>query len=470
MISRRSASLGTTARCRRGQTICAGTSVCHVCDVSNAFDSDGTVVPLSEELSFDVGTGTDADTTAATDAGGDGAQWSLFVAGDCVLDREEGPLLDQALGERVAGADLAVANLEAPVETDADPIPKSGPALATDSRTPAQLADAGFDVLGLANNHLMDYGPTGVRATREACAAAGVETTGAGTDRSDALEPATFEVDDVDVAVLSVCEREFGVATADSAGTAWSGHREAVTAVRAAAADADAVVVLAHGGVEYVPLPSPNRRERLREFVEAGADLVVGHHPHVAQGWEVHEDVPVFYSLGNFAFDRQTDGENTARGLALDVHFTGGTVAGIDLVPTVLDGSVGPLTGDTADDYRNYLQRAADLAADDDRYEAHWQAIAVRLFYERYSNWLMTGIGENLVRARTDPNDADAQRPLWDPERRRSELLTLLNVVRNESHRDVVTTALAVLSGERPDRRTDSVRETAESLLAWTER
>jgi glycosyltransferase involved in cell wall biosynthesis len=117
-----------------------------------------------------------------------------------------------------------------------------------------------------------------------------------------------------------------------------------------------------------------------------------------------------------------------------------------------------------------YLRRAADLTADEGRYESHWQAIAVRLFHERYSNWLLTGIGENLVRARANPTDPDAQRPLWDPDRRRSELLTLLNVVRNESHRDVITTALAVSGGDSPDHRTESVRETVESLLEWTER
>ncbi|WP_433627505.1 CapA family protein [Halomicrococcus sp. NG-SE-24] len=404
------------------------------------------------------------------DAGGAGSEWSLFVAGDCVPDRDDTPLVAPTVVDRIADADLAAANLEAPVETDADPVSKSGPALTADPDAPERLADAGFDVLALANNHVMDYGATGMRATREACATAGVRTAGAGEDRTDALEPARFEVRGVDVAVVSVCEREFGVATADRPGTAWSGHRDAVAAVRGAADDADAVVVLSHGGAEYVPLPPPSRRARLREFVEAGADLVVGHHPHVAQGWELYEDAPVFYSLGNFVFDRQADEENTARGLALDVRFANGAVAAVDLVPTVLDGSVRLLDGDAADEYRDYLHRAADVVADEERYEAHWQAIAVRLFYERYSNWLMTGVGENLALARTNPHDPDAQRPLWDPERRRRELLTLLNLFRNESHGAVVTTALEVLSGNRSDRRTESVEESVDALLAWTGR
>lgn len=401
--------------------------------------------------------------------GGDGPGWRLFLAGDCVLDedRDRAPV-GEALRERIGASDLALANLEAPVPVDDEPIPKVGPALTTAAETPAWLADAGFDLLALANNHTMDYGEAGLDATREACRAAGVGTCGAGSDRAAALEPARVAVDGVDVAVVDVCEREFGVATRTGAGTAPAGHRGAVAAVREAAADA--VVVVSHGGVEYVPLPPRRRRDRLREFAEAGADLVVGHHPHVPQGWEVYDGVPVFPSLGNFAFDRQADDRNTARSLALDVRFAGGTVTDIDLVPTVLDGTVGPLPDREEAEFREYLADASRVLREDRAYESHWQTVACRLFYERYSDWLLTGTGETLTRARADPNDPDAQRPHWDPERRRQELLVLLNIIRNESHCDTMATALGVFGGDLPDRRTDRTEAAVEDLLAWTRR
>lgn len=403
------------------------------------------------------------------DAGG--PVWSLVVAGDCVLDREaEQRLLSEDVHRRVGDADLAVANLEAPLPVDADPIPKSGPALTTDPDTVDRLADAGFDLLALANNHLMDYGAAGLEATQRACDAATVETVGAGETRSDALEPVHLDRRGVDVAVVNVCEREYGVASRTASGTAPADHRQAVATVREAAGGADVVVVVSHGGVEYVPLPPPTRRNRLREFVDAGADLVVGHHPHVAQGWEVYDGVPVFPSLGNFAFDRQGDHENTSRGFLLDVRFEGGTLARIDLVPTVLDGAVRELSCDEADGFGKYLVRASAVLDDDERYEAHWQAIAERLFYERYSNWLLTGVGETLGLARAQPNDPEAQRPHWDPDRRQTELLTLLNVIRNESHNDVVSTALALLTNDEPDRRTDAVSQSVDEMLKWTAR
>lgn len=398
-------------------------------------------------------------------------EWSLFFAGDSILEQADRSIVDGALADRITDADISIANLEAPVERpDAEPIPKSGPALATAPGTPARLADVGFDVLTLANNHMMDYGASGLDETKTACATTGLATTGSGNDRSDSFQPVSIDVGPVTVAILSVCEREFGVATRTEPGTAWSDCPAALDAIHDADAGADVVIVVSHGGVEYVPLPPPKRRRRLQEFADTGADLVVGHHPHVAQGWQIHNDTPIFYSLGNFAFDRQSDGTNTSRGLAIEVTGVGDAVTGIDLVPVVVEDTVRELTGDTKTSFHDYLDQSTWLLADEDRYEAHWQEVAVRIFYERYSNWLHTGLGENLVRARSNPNDPDAQRPLWNPDRRRAELLTLLNVVRNESHRAVITTALETFAGTRPDTRTDSVSVTVDELLEWTTR
>jgi len=398
-----------------------------------------------------------------------GRTWRLFAAGDCALDIDRtGAVIDDAIADRIDRADFALANLEAPVPVDAERIEKSGPALTTAAGTPDHLADAGFDLLTLANNHLMDYGRPGLTATTDACDDAGLTTCGAGEDRMAALAPARETIGDTEVAVLSVCEREFGVATRTDTGTAPAGHRDTLAAVRDATATAETVIVVAHGGVEYVPLPSRARRERLREFAAAGADLVVGHHPHVAQGWEVYDGVPIFPSLGNFAFDRQSTRANTARGLALEVRFDGSQLADVTLVPTRLAESVEPVEARRAAAFRQYLSDAAAVLGDDDAFDAHWQTVACQLFYERYSNWLLTGVGETLSQARANPTDPAAQRPHWDPERRRTELLTLLNVVRNESHRDVLATALGVLSGATRDRRTDSVTSAVESLREWT--
>lgn len=404
---------------------------------------------------------------------GTGDEWSLFAVGDCYLTedaRDPGDsIVSVPLQRRVSNADVTVANLEAPLRTEtAEPIPKSGPSIANAPSAPAQVRRAGFDVVTLANNHVMDYGPEGLRATDQECADAGLETVGAGEDRKAAFEPQRVTAGGLDVALVSVCEREFGVAEAAAPGTAWSGHHTAFETVREASEHADVVVLFAHGGVEYVPVPPSQRRDRLRQFVDEGADVVLAHHPHVPQGWERYGEGVIFHSLGNFLFDSHTDAAATSWGLAVEVNFAGATPIGVDLVPTdVVDGAVEEM-GETRSRSAHlaYLHRLSGITGE--RLEPYWQEIAVRKFHETYSTWLLKGIGDDRSRANANPYDAEAHRPLWDPDRRREELLTLLNVMRYESHRYVMMTALATLAGETEDRRSPPIADEVDELLDWT--
>jgi len=435
----------------------------------------------------------------------DGPAWSALFAGDCIYKgRVAADPVGATVTRRIREADVSAVNLEAPVRDGADPVAKVGPAHAAHPETPARLADAGFDAALLANNHLMDYGATGLRATREACADAGLATAGAGTDLDEALSSLEIEVTptsdpgsdgadrgSVDLAVLNACEREFGVAGADEPGTGWLSHPSTERRVAAAAREADVTVVVAHGGVEYVPFPPVGFRRRLRTLVDAGADAVVAHHPHVPQGWEVYEDAPVLYSLGNFLFDSKRP--RTRWGLLAEFDFVGDCPAGVDLLPTELhDGRVRPLGVDggrtdggagagsgrtdgsgvvappTVEDHLDYLRRSTRVIEDRSNHRIHWQALAVRLFDHRYVGWLRQGTAAGLSQLVTDPRAALGGRAFAE-DGRRTEQLTLLNVIRNESHRDVVETALSCRTGETPDRRTPAAERTVRELLDWTE-
>lgn len=404
-----------------------------------------------------------------------GPSWSLFAAGDCYLQTESRaagePAVSESLADRIERADLSVGNLEAPIRGErSEPIRKSGPNLASDPTAHTQLAEVGFDLLTLANNHTMDYGWPSLQRTIDACRDVGLETTGAGENSQEALTPARFTIAGCDVAVLSICEQEFGVASGDRPGTAWSGQRDAMETIRACTASADTVIVVAHGGIEYVPLPPPQWRDRLCECIDNGADLVIAHHPHVPQGFEQYGEGTVFYSLGNFIFDSQTD-PATRWGLALDIEFAGPTPLSVDLVPTERhDGVVHPLDSSEETIGRTerieYLHRLSRITATELR--PYWQSIAVRKLYETYSTWLLSGTGDNLARANAHPFESDAHQSLWNPDRRRDELLVLLNVIRNESHRAVVTDALSVLTGETDDTRTEAIESEVEELLSLT--
>ena len=396
--------------------------------------------------------------------------WSLYVAGDCVYN---GSVTADPIGEgirsRMSGADVSMLNLEAPLPAD-DSIPKSGPRKESDEEVPTMLADAGIDAVTLANNHAMDYGPTGLFTTIDACHEAGLETVGAGDGIREALEPLRYTVDGTDVAIINACEREFGVASDDTVGTAWIGHPEAMRTVERAAEEADVVVLLAHGGVEFVPLPPIQWQRRLRRFVDAGVDLVIGHHPHVPQAWEFHRGTPVFYSLGNFLFDH-TLRPKTGWGLSLEVAFDGATPHAADLIVTdESDSGVDVMDeGDRRTERIEHLHGLAELTSDPDAMERLWQELATRLFHQRYGDWLRRAGGGNPYDFVKDPRRHLEQGALWDADERREELLILLNLIRNASHRSVMETALEVETGVVPDRRTAETETRVRELLSWTE-
>ena len=402
---------------------------------------------------------------------GSGPRWTLFVGGDTVVqERYADPPFGSSLRRRMGDADLTVLNLEAPVESSGEPVAKSGAVKESVSRTPGVLADAGVDAVTLANNHTMDHGPVGLFETIETCRDEGIGVCGAGADADAALAPHCSTPADgaVRVALVGLCEREFGVAGRGEPGTAWIGHPDALDRIDAAAAEADVVIVLAHGGIEYVPFPPMARRRQLRRIMDAGADIVVGHHPHVAQGWEFVRGSPVFYSLGNFLFE-QTSRPNTREGFGIEITFDGDTPVSIDLVPVVIgDGFVREMAdAERREQFLEYVHRVARLTSSD--LEPHWQETADRVFLQRYGNWIREASGGDPLKELLNPGDHLRKGGLWDPDRRRPELLTLLNLVRNESHRAVVETALGLRTGVAVDRRTPVTRRTVRELLDRTE-
>jgi poly-gamma-glutamate synthesis protein (capsule biosynthesis protein) len=215
-------------------------------------------------------------------------------------------------------------------------MPQARLAMRSHPETAAAIKAAGFDVISFASNHCMDWGTDGLLDTIAALQASGLQSIGAGANIAAARTPAYFEKNGTRIGILaysSILPQNYW-ATDTQAGCApmraWTlqeqiehdqpgtpsrthsfAHREDLAAlvadVNRVKEDADVVVLSMHWGIHFVPIVIAHyQREIAHAAIDAGVDIVIGHHPHLLKGVEIYKGKPVFYSLGNFAIDPPT--------------------------------------------------------------------------------------------------------------------------------------------------------------------
>jgi poly-gamma-glutamate synthesis protein (capsule biosynthesis protein) len=265
----------------------------------------------------------------------------ILIVGDVMLGRsvagQRNPF--DAVSRELNSADLTFANLEGVIQDGEDKgfcsaqgqIPE-GYRILFPRKASAQLQQAGFDLLGIANNHALDCGYEGLRRTVQQLEIAGIRTAGAGPGLKAAYQPDYWTINGLRIGFLvfnSISSPQIQhYQPQNEYSSQWQiaeWNREIGTqAVQIAKETADFVIVSIHWGDEYNFQANSWQRRTAQEIVDAGADLVIGHHPHVIQETQVLEKSDprkpiafVAYSLGNFVFD-QFDPE-TQLGIALRV-------------------------------------------------------------------------------------------------------------------------------------------------------
>jgi poly-gamma-glutamate synthesis protein (capsule biosynthesis protein) len=155
----------------------------------------------------------------------------------------------------------------------------------------------------LANNHILDYGREGWNDTLDVLSKADMDYVGAGNNLDEASKIFSVDIKGKKLAVINCCEHEFTIASTDYPGANPLNPIAQYYKIKEAKESADYVIVIVHGGHEHFQLPSPRMKETYRFFVDAGADAVVNHHQHCFSGYEMYQDKPIIYGLGNFCFD-----------------------------------------------------------------------------------------------------------------------------------------------------------------------
>ncbi|HEY1390582.1 MAG TPA: CapA family protein [Ktedonobacterales bacterium] len=268
---------------------------------------------------------------------------SVVITGDIMMARSVGarikagasdslfPFADTA--DVLKSHDLRIGNLECVVSTLGSPQPKTY-TFEAPLRAFERLRAAGFQIVSVANNHSGDYGKAAFSDMLAHLPTYGITPVGGGANRAEAHRLVTYQLRTTTIGILAYCEIEPSsfAATATTPGHAWLEATAMKQDIAAARSKVDFLIVFTHWGVEYVLQENAHQQYMARLAVDAGADLVVGAHPHVIQPYEVYHGKPIIYSLGNFVFDEMP-------GVTGRCHVLSFTVQGSRLLDWKLRGS-----------------------------------------------------------------------------------------------------------------------------------
>lgn len=298
---------------------------------------------------------------------------TVTVVGDIMLGRRVGQRITddpaapfRPFAERLAGADITLGNFEATLSRNGSPT-QGGDSFAADPAVLAGLHLAGVDAVSLANNHLGDYGDAAMRETFEQFDSAGISYFGGGANLDRARAPWIVEVDGVRIGFLGT----ESIGETPAAGTDRPGTNrlnmpprtgpldnaalDRITGdITALATRVDTVIVIPHWGTQYTHVPDQIQRDVAARFAAAGADLVIGGHPHWVQGWEAIGDTTVVHSLGNFIFDMEFS-RQVQEGIFVEIVLWDGQVKAVRPVPYIIEGHI-PRPADA--------ERSAQILAD----------------------------------------------------------------------------------------------------------
>lgn len=272
--------------------------------------------------------------------------WTILAVGDIMMSREVSVKINQFgpdypftnISDMTKSTNLTVGNLEAPFtagQSDTDP---NTMIFGAELKSVQGLKNAGFDLVNLANNHFGNQGKEGMDLTFKTLNENNIDYFGTTS------QPLIKTIKDVRIAFLGYTEPIMKI-------------EQLKTDIAAAKTQADIIIVSMHAGYEYTPYANTRQIEFAHAAVDAGADIVIGHHPHVVQGIEDYKGKKIFYSLGNFVFDQPWSKE-TKQGLMVKLTFDGKKLIKTDLIPIKIENWCQPrVLASDEPEYNSILKR-----------------------------------------------------------------------------------------------------------------
>ena len=231
----------------------------------------------------------------------------IFSGDICFVDKCEALIVGKDIQTLFDNADYSFCCFEAPYVSTQEAVKfeKAGPCLKQDESVSSILPM--FTHASLANNHIMDYGSKGCHDTIKYLEEKGLVIGGAGECYEDSYAPIIVEKDGISLAVLCLAEAQFGCCKSSSesrCGYAWILNPLIGKIIQDLKVKYNYVICFAHAGLEMCDIPLPEWRDCYRGLIDYGCDIVIASHPHVIQGKESYKGKNIYYSLGNFFFNK----------------------------------------------------------------------------------------------------------------------------------------------------------------------
>ena len=260
----------------------------------------------------------------------------LVAVGDIMLDRSVGDRIAangcasiiEEVADHLRQGDIVFGNLECPLSTVGPHQPRGACIFRADPKTVKVLALGGFDIVSLANNHALNSGRAALLQTLDHLERAGIAYVGAARTRARGSDPTFITVGDIRVGFLAYTDLSFDCGSYSRVDKDLARLRQQIEQV---GNNCDLLIVSYHWGEEYRRKPTSRQVKVAHASIEAGADVVLGHHPHILEGIELYRNRPIIYSMGNFIFD-QRSGERMESGI-FDLYYVHGRGWRVEMTP-----------------------------------------------------------------------------------------------------------------------------------------
>ena len=334
--------------------------------------------------------------------------------------------------------DLRIVNFECAIaDASCKPIKKEGPVIQCTIEQFDQVISIEANFVTLANNHILDCGAQGLENVISACENNHIQYVGVGNNIKDIKCTCYYR----NVAIINCCEQEFSIAGRNHCGANHAHPVSIYYQIQEAKKSSNCIIVIVHGGIEYYQLPSPDMQDLYRFFIDAGASVVVGHHPHCFSGGEDYHGGYIYYSLGNLFFDNGSKKHTIWNdGFLLKLEIAeNGVIKKNEIIPYIQcykEPGIKVMNGEEKSVFRKQYDNLSDIIA-------HREVLV-----EKYNCYCLTQKRHSLSRILPYSNRFLCglyKRGLFPSFLTAKMILSRINAIRCESHRGVLTNNLEII-------------------------